>query len=161
MVVTSYEELPPTTRVWIYQSNRPFTDAEIPRVRDHIRQFVSQWISHNQQLKAYGDILHGLFIVLMVDESQAGASGCSIDKSVYFLKKLGQAFEVDLFDRMVFAYREGERAVPVSRPEFQTLYQQGKLSDETPVFDTLVNNKEDFESKWIKPLGESWHKRML
>jgi len=161
MVVNSYEELPSTTRVWVYQSNRPFPKEDIPELRNHIQRFVSQWVAHNQVLRAYGDIMHRLFVVLMVDESQAGASGCSIDKSVYFLKKLGQTYGVDLFDRMIFAYRKGEKAVPVTREEFQALYQQGEITDETPVFDTLVNNKGDFETQWVKPLRESWHKRML
>ncbi len=161
MVVSSYHELPATTRVWIYQSNAPFSEEDIPQVRQFIQQFVNRWVSHNQQLRAYGDVLHNLFVVLMVDESQAGASGCSIDKSVYFLKELQQHYGVDLFDRMTFAYLEGDQAVPVSRAEFQSLYQQGKLTENTPVFDTLVNNKGDFEAQWVKPLGKSWHKRML
>ncbi len=160
-VVTTTDVLPGTTRVWIYQSNRPFRDADLHAIREEVRQFVQSWISHNRALKAYGEVYHNRFIVLMVDESQAEASGCSIDKSVYFLKSLQQRYEVDLFDRMVFSYLEGEEVRSVDRNAFQELYRRGEINDDTPVFDTLVENKAQFDATFVKPLGKSWHKRMV
>ncbi len=159
--MTTTDILPPSTRVWIYQSNQPFAAKDTTDIRQAVQAFAQQWISHNRQLRAHADILHDRFIVLMVDESQAGASGCSIDKSVYFLKGLQAQYGVDLFDRMRFSYLDGEEVKTVSHEEFATLYAQGKINDETPVFDTLVNNKGDFDAYFIKPLKESWHKRMI
>lgn len=156
-----FQQLPPSTRMWIYQSNRPFSEEDVPKVREYIRQFVRSWASHNVQLAAYGDLLHRRFVALMVDEERAGASGCSIDKSVAFLKALQAEFNVDLFDRMRFSYLDGEQVRTVSRDEFSKLYAEGKIDDETMVFDTLVNNKKDFEERWIVPLKDSWHKRMV
>ena len=159
--MSNYKQLPDTTKVWIYQSNQPFREEDISEIRSHIAAFVEQWVSHNRQLRAYGDVIHRRFITLMVDESQAGASGCSIDKSVYFLKDLQQKYGVDLFDRMRFSYQDGEQVRTVAHPEFVRLYREGKIDDETPVFDTLVSNKADFEQNWVKPLGKSWHKRLV
>lgn len=156
-----YEELPASTRVWIYQSNNPFAEENSKQIKSYIEQFARSWVSHNQQLRAYGDLLHDRFVILMVDESQAGASGCSIDKSVAFLKALQAEYGVDLFDRMRFSYLAGQEVQTVSRDEFARLYQEGRINDETPVFDTLVNTKADFEEKWIRPLGQSWHKRLV
>ena len=153
--------LPPATRLWIYQSNQPFEDKDIPELKQHVQDFAQQWISHNRQLRAHGDVLHNRFVVLMVDESQADASGCSIDKSVYFLKNLQAEYGVDLFDRMRFSYLDGEDVKTVSREEFAILYAEGKINNETMVFDTLVNNKGDFDQAFLKPLKESWHKRMV
>lgn len=154
-------ELPTTTRIWIYQSNKPFEDKDIPEIKQTVQDFAQQWISHNRQLRAHGDLLHKRFVVLMVDESQADASGCSIDKSVYFLKSLQAVYGVDLFDRMCFSYLDGEEVKTVSRDEFAQLYAGGKINNDTLVFDTLVNNKGDFDNNFIKPLKESWHKRMV
>lgn len=154
-------ELPPTTRIWIYQSNKPFADQDIPEIKQTVQDFAQQWISHNRQLRAHGDLLHKRFVVLMVDESQADASGCSIDKSVYFLKSLQATYDVDLFDRMRFSYLDGEDVKTVSRDEFAQLYAEGKINGDTLVFDTLVNNKGDFDNHFTKPLKESWHKRMV
>ena len=159
--MTAYDTLPDTTRVWIYQSNRPFEEKDIPAIRESVQAFAQSWISHNRQLRALGDVLHRQFIVLMVDESQADASGCSIDKSVYFLKQLEAEYGVGLFDRMAFTYKEGDQVVTAPRDAFAQLYREGKINDNTLVFDTLVNNKGDFDRHWLKPLGQSWHKRMV
>lgn len=159
--MTVYNTLPDTTRVWIYQSNRPFTDVELPMIRQYLQQFATQWVSHNRALRAFAEVFHNQFIVLMVDESQADASGCSIDASVHFLQQLQAKFGVDLFDRMTFAYQEGDEVKTAHRSEFKQLYQAGKISDETLVFDNLVNTKAAFDEQWVKPLGKSWHKRMV
>ena len=157
-----YQTLSDQSKVWIYQSNRVFADKDVPKIRAYVRQFAAQWISHNRQLKAFGDVFHNRFIVLMVDESQAGASGCSIDKSVYFLKELQNEFEVDLFDRMSFSFVAPDGTVmTVPREEFAKSYAEGKISDETPVFDTLVATKGAFDREFKKPLSASWHRRMV
>jgi ABC-type uncharacterized transport system ATPase subunit len=153
--------LPPSTRVWVYASNQPFKADDAPAVRAKIQDFAQQWVSHNRQLRSIGDLVHDRFVVLMVDESQAGASGCSIDKSVYFLKSLQAAYGVDLFDRMQFSYLDGETVKTVNRDAFAQLYQEGQINDDTLVFDPLVNNKADFDAAFVKPLGQSWHKRMV
>ena len=159
--MTKYELLPDTTRVWIYQSSRPFTVEELPALRQHLAQFTTQWVSHSQQLRAFGEVYHQRFIVLMVDESQAGASGCSIDKSVHFIKAVEQHYSTNLFDRMNFAYQDKGEVHTASREEFARLYQEGKISDETLVYDNLVKNKGEFEQQWLRPLAESWHARMV
>lgn len=159
--MTTYEVLPDTTRVWIYQAQTPFTENKITEIRQHISNFTTSWVSHNNQLRAFGDIYHNQFIVLMVDESLAGASGCSIDKSVHFIKQLEQHYSIDLFDRMTFTYKDGEVIKSAPRMEFAQLYKSGKINDTTLVFDNLIKTKADFEANWVKPLGESWHKRMV
>lgn len=159
--MTTYEILPDTTRVWIYQSSKPFDKKDIPQIRHYLLQFADSWVSHNRQLRAFAEIYHDQFIVLMVDESQAGASGCSIDSSVRFIKELEGAYQVNLFDRMTFAYKEGDAIKTASKFDFAALYREGKINDGTLVFDNLVKNKGEFDNHWIKPLGESWHKRMV
>jgi len=159
--MTTYDILPDSTRVWIYQANRPFREEDIPEIRHKAQAFAQSWISHNRQLRAHADVLHNRFVVLMVDESRADASGCSIDKSVYFLKQLQAEYGVDLFDRMAFSYMDGEEVATVPRETFARLYQEGKINDDTLVFDTLVSTKEGLNRNWLKPLGQSWHKRMV
>lgn len=160
-IVSNAAALPDTSRVWVYQADRPFPADAVPAVRAAIQRFVEQWVSHNRRLRAYGDLLHDRFVVLMVDESQADASGCSIDSSVYFLKGLQQEFGVDLFDRMRFSFLEGEEVHTVDRNTFEQLYREGKITEETPVFDPLVNTKGALDRQFIKPLKESWHMRLL
>ncbi|MEM9885683.1 MAG: hypothetical protein AAF849_07315 [Bacteroidota bacterium] len=159
--MTKYDILADNSRVWIYQSDRAFTASELPQVRQYLQQFAQRWVSHNRDLHAYADVFHNQFIVLMVDESHAGASGCSIDASVHFLQQLQAEFGVYLFDRMTFAYQDEAGVKTAKRDEFKTLYQAGKIEDDTLVFDNLVNTKAQFQAAWVKPLKESWHKRMV
>lgn len=155
------DNLSDQSKVWIYQSNRPFTSEEVTKLRPILADFATKWVSHNQQLKALGEVYHDQFIVLMVDESLAGASGCSIDSSVHFMKRVEEAFQINLFDRMSFTYKDGDRIKIAPREEFARLYAGGGINDETLVFDTLVKTKKDFQEQLLKPLGQSWHKRMV
>jgi|AntRauTorckE5430_2_1112549.scaffolds.fasta_scaffold03213_4 hypothetical protein len=150
-----------TTRIWVYQANQPFPDTAVPEIRDSLQEFVRQWVSHNRELKAGAEVLHNRFVILMVDESQADASGCSIDSSVHFLKQLQAKYGVDLFDRMAFSYKAGDEVRTVNRAEFAELYASGAINDDTLVFDTLVDSKSAFEAGWLKPLSKSWHARLV
>ena len=149
------------TRIWIYQSSRKFTAEEVLDIKEQLQHFAQGWVSHNQALKAQGQLLYDQFVILMVDESQAGASGCSIDSSVSFVRRLQQQYGVDFFDRMTFAWKEGEEVRTAHKDEFARLYHEGEINNETLVFDNLAATKADFDKAWLKPLGESWHVRMV
>lgn len=150
-----------TARVWIYQANTPFAAADTAAVTAHLQQFARQWVSHNNQLLADAALLHDRFVVLTVDESHAGASGCSIDSSVKFIKQLGAQYDRDLFDRMRFSYEKGGEVFTVSREAFVDLYERGEIDDDTIVFDTLVDNIEKLNTAFRKPLKDSWHARFV
>ena len=155
------EQLPDTTRIWIYQAQTPFSNELALEIGQHVANFAEQWVSHNRALRAVGEVRHNQFILLGVDESQAGASGCSIDKSVHFMQALEGKYGINLFDRMTFTYQQDGKVLAAPRDEFAALYAAGTIDDETLVFDNLVKTKADFETSWVKPLGESWHKRMV
>ncbi len=160
-MLTPYDQLPDTTRIWIYQSNISFSDTDIPKLRTTLQSFAKNWVSHNKMLRTYADVYHNYFIVLMVDESLTGASGCSIDSSVRFMQQLQAEYKVNLFDRMCFAYLKNGKVKTASREEFSSLYEQKRITDDTLVFNNLVNTKRDFEQKWQIKLADSWHKRMV
>ncbi len=159
--MNDFQHFPSDSRVWIYQSNKPFPTEVVPELKAIVNRFAQNWVSHNNQLRAHGDVLHDRFILLAVDESQAGASGCSIDKSVHFLKQLENELGVDLFDRMTFAWKEGDDVKTANQTEFSNLFQNGEINSETLVFDNLVKTKGELEEKWLKPLNQSWHKRFV
>ena len=161
MTQLSYINFAEDSKVWIYQCSRMFTEEEADQLKMEIHEFSKQWVSHNQQLTAFGMLMHSQFIVLMVDESKAGASGCSIDKSVHFMKYIEQKYQVDLFDRMTFAYFDEGKVKTIKQKEMSELYQAGRINDQTMVFNNLVKNRSEFEQGWVVPLGDSWHKRFI
>ena len=154
-------EFSPASKIWIYQSNRELNETETEKVQALLNQFASSWTAHNQQLKAAAQVIYNRFIVLLVDESEAGASGCSIDKSVHFMKALEQEFNIDLFDRFNTAYLKGDQILSAGREEFERLLKEGIVTNETVVFNNLVANYQDFKTKWQVPLKDSWHARVF
>ncbi len=154
-------EFSPESKVWIYQSNRELNETETSKLQQLLNGFAQNWTAHNQQLKAAAQVIHNRFIVLLVDESMAGASGCSIDKSVRFMQVLEEEFNINLFDRFNTAYLENGKIQSASREEFEKLLKEGWVNSETIVFNNLVNTLHDFKTKWQTPLKESWHARVF
>ena len=149
------------SRVWIYQSDKELTDKQASELLEILNNFAAQWTAHNNQLKAKAEVRYNRFLILIVDESQAGASGCSIDKSVNFLKRIEQEFDIHLFDRFNFAYREGEKVLSAPRHQFEELLKAGKIGNDTIVFNNLIHTLGDLESKWEVPFKDSWHPQLF
>ncbi|MEM9526739.1 MAG: hypothetical protein AAGA31_09040 [Bacteroidota bacterium] len=150
------------SRVWIYGAERPLTEQESITIKQRLQAFVNQWVSHRKELHAAADVLHDRFLIVAVDESQAEASGCSIDGSVHFLQELGADLGIDFFNRMIFSYRDGHGDIQtVPREEFKRLYQNGQLENDTIVFDPLVKELGELRQIFERPLEDSWHSRMV
>src|SRR6202012_214935 len=103
------------SRVWIYQSDKELYDEQAKQLLNQLNDFTAEWTAHNHQLKAKAEVRYNRFLILIVDERQAGASGCVIDKSVNFMKRLEQQFGINLFDRFNLAYRDGEKVLSTPR----------------------------------------------
>jgi hypothetical protein len=156
----NYKDLPDDTRVWIYQSNRKFSDDEVASIRKEGEDFTEIWTSHGTLLKAALEVFHNQFVVFFADEKTAEAGGCSIDKSVYFIKHLEQKHTVSLLDRTMVAYKDGDVIATLPQEEFFEKVGQGTLSEDTIVFNNLVNTKHDLDNKWQVPLKDSWHREL-
>src|SRR5690349_23941697 len=109
------------SRVWIYQSNRAFTASESSKVEKDLNAFAAQWEAHGAQLKAKAELRYNRFVILIVDEVQATASGCSIDRSAGFIRDLEQEYGVTMFDRFNMAYKKNNEVYSCTREEFESL----------------------------------------
>src|SRR5579862_7340322 len=116
------------SRVWVYQSDRELSDEQAKQVLHQLNLFAAEWTAHNHQLKAKAEVRYNRFLILIVDETQAGASGCSIDKSANFMKALEQELGINLFDRFNFAYRDNDKVLSVPRHEFEEMLKSGKIN---------------------------------
>ena len=153
---------PDESRVWIYQADRPFDEADIIAANEDIEAFCEQWTSHNHNLRALGGIMHDLFVVLVADETTASASGCSIDKSVAFVKSLEQKYHRSLLQRNNVAWLDDQEQIHIiPLHDLKQAVKDGKLNLNTRVFDNLVATRKEYISRWAVPLGESWMKRFI
>ena len=155
------ENLPGDSRIWVYQCSRELTADEVSSLSTETKQFLETWTAHNQALKAGFEIRYDRFLILMIDEKAAGASGCSIDKSVHFIQSMEKKFGVAFLDRMNFAYKKSDRVEVVSRNEFESLFSKGILNADSIVFNNLVQTKHALETEWELPIKKSWHQNLL
>ena len=160
-MLVDFKELPSEARIWIYQSNRPFTEAELPELKDLLDTFLEHWTAHGQNLKAGYELPYNRFIVIGLDQNQASASGCSIDASVHFIQGLEQKYSVDLLDKMNVTYKQGEFVAHKALMDFKNMAKQGAVGPNTVVFNNLVATKGEYEENWEVPAKESWHARFF
>lgn len=157
-----FENFSNPSRIWIYISDKPFSSNQQLELEPRLKAFCVNWTAHNHQLKAEMKILHNQMIIVAVDETQAGASGCSIDKSVNLMKEIEKDYQVNLFERtrVAFISPKGEIKTALIN-EIIHLYDIGELNEHTDVFNTLVQTKLELESNFVIPLKESWVKKYL
>jgi len=155
-MTTSYKKLKDGTRVWVYLSNRILNKTEVNAIKAQGEAFLRRWSAHGKKLEAALEVFHNQFIVLFADEEQAKATGCSIDKSVRFIKSLEKEFEIALLDRNLVAYKDDGRIATCTRDEILENFRRGLLKVDTVVFNNLVTTKKEFDAKWQVPFKESW-----
>jgi len=160
-MLVPFNILPQNARVWIYQSNREFTDKEVVQISERIETFLATWKRHGEDLKSSYMIKYNQFIVLGVDEDFNDVSGCSIDSSVHFIQEIEKELGVDLMNKMNTAFRIGKNINIVSLADFQRFVKENKITTTTIVFNNMVQFKADFDSKWEVPAIQSWHKRFF
>ena len=151
-----YSEIANNSRVWVYQSDRGLSDKEVVFIQQKLFTFCKDWKSHQAHLKSSYKVLHNRFIILLVDEQEQNASGCSIDSSVKVIKEIETEFDIDFFNRTQIAFQQRGEIVTLSIPEFKKVVQTDTL-----VFNNLVRTKADFEENWETVAKNSWHAKFL
>jgi hypothetical protein len=144
------------SRVWIYQSNRPFTQSEKSSIQQQLNEFVSKWDSHGKRVKGFAQLFFGQFIVLMADITAAEVSGCSTDSSVRLIKSFETQFELDLFNRQQLAFSINDSILTIALSDFSSAVSSEQIKSDTLYFNNMVLNKNEFIEKWIIPVEESW-----
>ncbi|MEO8591378.1 MAG: ABC transporter ATPase [Flavobacteriales bacterium] len=154
-------EMPAHARVWVYKTPRDLSQAEQKLVREQGSVFTSTWAAHGAALDACVDVLFGRFVVVAVDEAQAMASGCSIDKSVGFVKQLEYDLNLMLTDRMIVVYERNAGIESCRLQELPELLKDGVITADTVVFDDLVSTVGELNERFRVPLRSSWMQRFL
>ena len=160
-MIVEFDTLPETSRVWIYQANRSFTEDELSEIKTRLIEFVGKWSSHGKDLQAGFEIKYKRFIVIALNQELNTASGCSIDDSVGFIQQLEKDYNVDLLDKMNVSYKQGEFIAYKPLTDFRKMAKEKAVSKNTIVFNNLVTNIAEYKENWEVPASDSWHSRFL
>ena len=156
-----FESLPDDSKIWIYQSNRKFSDIEIQEIEEELKIFLDNWTAHGQHLEASFVTRYNRFIIIAVNQEIQAATGCSIDASVQLIQIFEQKYNVDLLDKMNVTYKMGEHVAFKPLIEFKKLAKEKAVSGNTIVFNNLLNTVGEWKDFWEVPAGESWHNRFF
>jgi hypothetical protein len=160
-MLVNFDSLEDTSKIWIYQSNREFSENEVAEISHNLENFIGAWKRHGDDLKASYQIKYNQFIVIAVDENFNEVSGCSIDASVNLIKRFEQKFSVDLTNKLNISFKDNHNINVVSMSDFQNYAKQQKITSNTVVFNNMITNKGDFKQHWEVTADKSWHKRFL
>ena len=155
-----FEELAEDSRIWIYQSNREFTEEEVSEISIGLKRFLESWTSHKKPFKSAFQIKYNRFIIIAVDKDFE-VSGCSIDASVGFIQFIEKKYQVDLLDRRNITYKTANTIKFISLAEFKTLIKSKSINKDTIVFNNLVSNIFEYNNHWKTSIKNSWHSRFL
>jgi len=156
-----FDTLPEESKIWIYQSNRKFSEDEVTAIEAQLQNFVDNWAAHGTGLEASFIFKYDRFIILAVNQDSQQATGCSIDASVHFIQQLEQQYSVELLDKMNVTFKQGEYITHKPLIEFKKLAKDKSVSANTIVFNNLVNTVGEWQDFWEVPAGESWHSRFF
>ena len=160
-MLVEFNTLPEHSKVWIYQSNRRFTEEELVVVSNKTKVFLEQWAAHGTGLQAGFELKYERFIVIAVNQDEQSATGCSIDASVRFIQELEQQLNVELLDKMNVAFKQGDFVNFKTLLDFKTMAKSGAIGKKTIVFNNLVTNVAEYNENWEVPAYESWHSRFF
>ncbi len=156
-----FDHLPDNSRIWIYQSDRPFSADEKDLIQQMAENFVTQWTAHGKDLKAGARVFYNQFLVLSVNEKINGASGCSIDASVRFIREIENLFHISLTDRSKIAYLKNEKVTLTEFPRIKKEIENQTITRDTLIFNNLVQTKGALKDQWLIPARDSWMKKYL
>ena len=150
------EDFDNNSRVWVYQSNRPFTISEALEIEELLEDFCKVWNSHGSEVKSYANLFFGNFIIIMADETNIKVGGCSTDSSLRFIKKIEADYNVKLLNRQMLAFivKENIRLIPLSK--VNSSIEEDIITPDTLYFNNTILTKKELLKNWIIPVKDSW-----
>ena len=102
-----FPELPDSSRIWLHLANRKLVASEEQFFKEELTVFLDSWSAHGKRLQCNATLLFSQYLIFSVDENIESASGCSIDSSVHFAKRMGSELGIDFFTRLEVLVIEG------------------------------------------------------
>ena len=146
---------PPLTRVWVYQSSRPFQEKELAEVTEQLYQFYAQWMSHNRPVSGWAGVLFNQMIVVMADDLADRLCGSAVDHSIRVMKSLERQYGVSLLDRMTLGFLAGGKVELLPMAQVPHALAMGKIDANTPFFNNAISTYAELDDRWLIPVRDS------
>ncbi len=145
-----------TSRVWIFQSNRPFNEKEEIEINEQLYNFYVQWKSHGDDVKGWAKVLFKQFVVVLADVQPGDMGGCSTDSMTRVIQSFERQYQVNLFDRLTITFLVDGKPQPLPMQQVKYALEKGYIETDTLLFNNLVDRKEKLIKEWLVPLNKSW-----
>ena len=157
----SFNLLPPNSKIWVYQSDRNLSKIDVELIEKEVKVFLENWSSHNKEIQSSFEVKYNRFLIIGLNENINSASGCSVDKSINFIKDLQTNLKVNFLNRLNVAYKIGNVINSISLSKFQTMIREKKLSKDSIVYNNMIDTKKLYLNNWETTIENSWHKKYL
>jgi len=162
MPLVQLKDLPDSARTWVFGANKTLDEPASATLLAEVDRFLSQWKAHGSPLTVSRDWKFGRFLTVAVDQSTAGASGCSIDGLFRSLKALEPKLQASLVPSGLVFYRDENGAIQsVDRERFSSLGATGKIRSSTSVFDPTLTTLGEWRARFELEASQSWHAALL
>jgi hypothetical protein len=162
MPVVPFETLPDSSRVWAFGSDKLLTEEGTKLLLAGVDAHLDDWKAHGAPLTVGREWRDGRFLVVAVDQSTAGASGCSIDGLFRVLQQVEREAGASLVGGGRIYYRDNHGVVQsATRDEIATLAQSGVITKDTVVFDLTLTDLGTFRACFERRAKESWVNELL
>jgi len=143
------------SRIWIYGAKERLTNEQENYIIGSISDHLQNWEAHKVPLTAGVTVLENHFIVVALDESVNGASGCSIDILQNKIQNLEKELSVSLMNRLNVFCRIDDKVQCI--PSFKL---EGIAEYDTLFYDLTIQNKLELHT-YLKPISEGWCAHLL
>jgi hypothetical protein len=144
------------SRVWIFQSNRTFTEQEVLEIDEQLLNFYVQWTSHGAPVTGWSKSVLNYFIIVVADETASGVSGCSTDGMVRLMKSFERQYNITLFDRLQISFLVKDKVQALPMQQVKYALDNDYIKEDTLLFNNTVLSKKELLEKWLVPLNKSW-----
>lgn len=145
-----FDQMPSNSRVWIYQAARSFSQSEEDLIQSTLQAFCKEWQTHGNPMTSSFEIQDHQILILTVDETHLGASGCAIDGSVKVLRTLETKLNNNLTDQGKVSYKSMDHIIEVTPAlGIKSKVLAGEITATTSVINPLIKYKKELNSIWI------------
>lgn len=138
------------SRIWIYAAEQELTNDQENYILKSISTHLQNWEAHQAPLTAGVAILEKHFIIIALDETKNGASGCSIDTLQNKIQEIEKELSISLLNRLNIFCRIGNAIECIP-----TVKLAERANKETLFYDLTIQKKSEL-SNWLKPIEEGW-----